>query len=1555
MTKRILSLVFTFAMVLVALFQIMPLTAFAAVGDTFTAKITVGGSQVDCTFKILSEPSGGANGTVQIGDGSNAAITGNPAGELTLPQTVTNNTNTYNVTVIGNSAFRDCTGFTGSLTIPGSVTTIGSNAFFLCSGFTGSLTIPVGVNTIGNYAFFGCSGFTGSLTIPVGVTIIGNYAFFGCSGLTGSLTISEGVNTIGANAFEGCTGLTGSLTIPGSVITIGHVAFAGCSGFTGSLTIPEGVTTIGDYAFYDCSGFTGSLTIPESVTSIGDFAFYNCTSIQNLILAGTALPNNMGSSAFSDTTALNAVYVYETWQGGDSVALPGITTPFTRISDTLKTIYNLTDDNVTIADAIYNGSAQQPAVTVTANGTTVPSSEYTLSSWTNNTNAGTDTASVKVTANKGSLYIVGSVNKPFSIVKSDITFDGGVKAYKGSTQTTTFTYGDIITVRFTPQIAAQTFALTPPSANQAALFIGTTQLTAPVNVAMGSECVLTYDTTAKLISATGVPQTLTVKYVGTGNLNDSQGTVSVTVNKKALTGGTITAGQSKMYDGTDTFSGINVTFDTASGVVGSDTVTATVSGTVADKNVGANKALTVTSAVLDGAYAGYYILPTSLETITGNVDITKASGLTATTPDNIPMVKNKEKAYTYDLSQITFNHNDTGTRTFALGALTDNNSIFKTVPSVNGYMLSFESNMIATTGSALAVQVITVSSQNYNDTTINLSFDIIDKMPITISGVSIVGVAADDTVVYNGAEMSYTGTPTFSETGYDGTDLVYEWHDASGVLSAAPKNVGSYFLKIYIPATNTAFIGSETIPFAIIKKDLTITADNQAIGQGDAKPTYTATPQGLAATETITGVSFTDDATDTNTVGIFTITPSGGTISGGNANYNISYVNGALTINPKYTITIGSMTNGSVTAMPTSAIAGTTIGLTVSPSSGYRLVANSLKYNGTAITGNSFVMPSADVTITAEFELIPPDTYNVTVSSMANGVVTAIPTSATVGTTINLTVTPNSGYQLKAGTLKYNGTVITGNSFAMPATNVTITAEFELIPSNTYTVSVVNGTGSGNYAAGATVTISANYISNYSFTHWTASGVTLANQNSSTTTFVMPSENVSVTANYSYNGGGNNGGDSGGNNGGNTDNGNNNGGTTTPSEPVIKTETNTADKTTTAKVELTATVKGTTAKASVSTDLVNQLIAKSIETAEKAKTTPHVEINVAAPANAKSVELTLPKTGVASIAKDKINDLSIGTPFATIRFNSKALASIANTATSDITVTASVVDKKTLPEATQLIVGNKPVYDFTVTSGNKVIPDFGNGKATITIPYTLEKGEKANSIVIYYVNDKGALEVVKNCKYDSATKTVSFVTTHFSRYAIAYKPVSFNDVSGSEWFGNAVDFVAARELFGSMGEGNFGPNSAMTRAMFVTVLARLDGVDLSKYKTSKFSDVDINEWYGKSVAWATSNSIVGGIGNNMYAPNREITREEMATMLYNYMKYKDITLPDTGNNTPFNDTDNVSAWAQDAVVDMKRFGIIGGVGGNNYAPKDTANRASVATIFMNFINALLKR
>ena len=213
------------------------------------------------------------------------------SGTIVIPNEVTYNSITYNVTSINEHAFDGCTGLT-SVTIPSSVTSISSYAFKGCTGLT-SVTIPSSVTTIGYNAFEGCTSLQNVAILgnpiiehaafdntpyfdnmPDGMVYINNvaYKYKGTMPADTSIKIKEGTTHI-AGAFRDCTGLL-SVSIPSSVTSIGYEAFKGCTGLT-SVTIPSGVTSIGSAAFNGCTGLT-SVTIPSSVTSINDYAFQTC-------------------------------------------------------------------------------------------------------------------------------------------------------------------------------------------------------------------------------------------------------------------------------------------------------------------------------------------------------------------------------------------------------------------------------------------------------------------------------------------------------------------------------------------------------------------------------------------------------------------------------------------------------------------------------------------------------------------------------------------------------------------------------------------------------------------------------------------------------------------------------------------------------------------------------------------------------------------------------------------------------------------------------------------------------------------------------------------------------------------------------------------------------------------------------------------------------------------------------------------------------------------------------------------------------------------------------
>jgi hypothetical protein len=263
-------------------------------------------------------------------------------------------------------------------------------------------------------------------------------------------------------------------------------------------------------------------------------------------------------------------------------------------------------------------------------------------------------------------------------------------------------------------------------------------------------------------------------------------------------------------------------------------------------------------------------------------------------------------------------------------------------------------------------------------------------------------------------------------------------------------------------------------------------------------------------------------------------------------------------------------------------------------------------------------------------------------------------------------------------------------------------------------------------------------------------------------------------------------------------------------------------------------------------------------------------------------------------------------------------------------------------------VGDRPVYNFSVTSGDQTIYQF-NGNVTVTIPYTPKAGEDQEAIVIYYINVKGQPEIVQNSKYDPATRTVTFKTTHFSQYAVGYNKVNFNDMSGEAWYSKAVNYVAARGITAGLGNGQYGPEVKLTRGEFLVMMMRAYGISPDANPADNFADAG-STYYTGYLAAAKRLGISGGVGNIMFAPGKEITRQEMFTLLYNALKtIGELPEGDSGKTlSGFSDAGHVASWAKDAFMLFTKSGIIGG-SGNRLTPEDTTTRAQMAQVLYSLL------
>ena len=179
------------------------------------------------------------------------------------------------------------------------------------------------------------------------------------------------------------------------------------------------------------------------------------------------------------------------------------------------------------------------------------------------------------------------------------------------------------------------------------------------------------------------------------------------------------------------------------------------------------------------------------------------------------------------------------------------------------------------------------------------------------------------------------------------------------------------------------------------------------------------------------------------------------------------------------------------------------------------------------------------------------------------------------------------------------------------------------------------------------------------------------------------------------------------------------------------------------------------------------------------------------------------------------------------------------------------------------------------------------------------------------------------------------------------------DVDITQWYHEGIDYVLLAGLFKGTSETTFEPNAAMTRAMLVTVLHRLEGTPVTT--GNPFSDVASGNWYTDAVTWANAKGIVKGYDASTFGTNDFITREQLATILYRYAQYKgyDVSVGEDTNILSYEDAGNVSEYAIPAVQWACGAGIMQGAGAK-LDPHGNATRAQVAAMLMRFIENVAK-
>ena len=171
----------------------------------------------------------------------------------------------------------------------------------------------------------------------------------------------------------------------------------------------------------------------------------------------------------------------------------------------------------------------------------------------------------------------------------------------------------------------------------------------------------------------------------------------------------------------------------------------------------------------------------------------------------------------------------------------------------------------------------------------------------------------------------------------------------------------------------------------------------------------------------------------------------------------------------------------------------------------------------------------------------------------------------------------------------------------------------------------------------------------------------------------------------------------------------------------------------------------------------------------------------------------------------------------------------------------------------------------------------------------------------------------------------------------------YADVTANQWFYAAVQYVSENKLMNGVAENAFGPDTHTTRGMLVTILHRMEGEPQAGEHS--FADVAEDKYYADAVAWAAENDIVNGYSDTVFAPEKAMSREEMAVVLYRYAQYKGWDVSAQGDLSRYADSESVSAWSAEAMTWAVGAKVMDGMDGR-LAPQGDALRSQTATVLM---------
>ena len=246
---------------------------------------------------------------------------------------------------------------------------------------------------------------------------------------------------------------------------------------------------------------------------------------------------------------------------------------------------------------------------------------------------------------------------------------------------------------------------------------------------------------------------------------------------------------------------------------------------------------------------------------------------------------------------------------------------------------------------------------------------------------------------------------------------------------------------------------------------------------------------------------------------------------------------------------------------------------------------------------------------------------------------------------------------------------------------------------------------------------------------------------------------------------------------------------------------------------------------------------------------------------------------------------------------------------------------------------------------------------------TLSVNAKVGKIILAFANTDAAAEgVLFSLTFTGATQDTVIAVEGSSSYITGVKSVSdlavalcpsaqFADMQNMlPEIHSAVDYMVGMGYMNGMSQTAFGPNVELNRAMMVTILYRIAGAPAVEGAPA-FTDVPANEFYTAPVVWAVENNITNGVSASLFAPGKQLTRQELVTFLYRFAKYMQYDVTKTADLSTYTDLNKVQPYAVDAFKWAVASGVVNGTSATTLSPENATTRAQICIMVQRLLTA----